>query len=263
MPDVIAGLLRTSYTGHTLLYTQSTGSTNDDAKELSASYPEGTVFIAEIQSSGKGRIGRDWSSPPGGVFMSVLLRPAILPSRVPALSLVAGYSVAKAIRDGLGLDAQVKWPNDVLVDGRKICGILCEMRAELDRVADVVVGIGVNANLAVDALPPCVRETGTSLRELLGRTVDRNSLIADILNHLESAYGEFLVSGLTTLGPRITELCAFLGRPVVMRNLTARDQGETHGTLQGIDSQGRVLLSTPGGNVKSFSAGDLSLRPAP
>ncbi len=195
--------------------------------------------------------------------MSILLRPAIPPSKAPVLSLVAGYSVATALRDELDLDARVKWPNDVLVGGRKVCGVLCEMRAEPDRVAEIVVGIGVNANLDPDAFPPEVRGTATSLKALLGHAVDRNRLIAGILNRLEESYREFLSSGLGTLTQRIVDACAFIGEPVVLRRLTAADQGETSGTFQGIDEEGRAILRLPGGKTAVFSAGDLSLRQAP
>jgi BirA family biotin operon repressor/biotin-[acetyl-CoA-carboxylase] ligase len=263
MPDVVAGLLRTSFVGRTILCAPTTGSTNEDAKALAGNSTEGTVFIAETQSGGKGRIGRSWSSPPGGIFMSVLLKPSILPSRLPALSLVAGYSVARAIRDCLDLDARVKWPNDVLVDGLKVCGILCEMRAEVDRVEDVVVGIGVNANLDIATLPPEVRETATTLGAQSGREVDRNRLIAAILNRLEPSYKELVASGLDALAPRIVETCAFLGQPVALRNLTASDGAETLGIFQGIDREGMAILKLHGGETRAFPAGDLSLRPAP
>jgi BirA family biotin operon repressor/biotin-[acetyl-CoA-carboxylase] ligase len=259
MPQVISTHLRTSFVGRTMLYAQATGSTNDDARALSEGRPEGTVFIAETQSAGKGRIGRSWSSPPGGIFMSVLLRPSILPSAAPALSLVAGYSVARAIRDTLDLDARVKWPNDVLVNDLKVSGILCEMRAEPDRVADVIVGIGVNANMDVEALPAELRGSATSLKTL-GRPVDRNRLVASILNRLEESYREFLASGLGTLAPSIVETCAFLGRPVVLTDLTAGDHSETQGTFLGIDREGRALLKLVDGETRAFSAGDLSLR---
>lgn len=263
MPEVIARYLRTSFVGRTMLYTSTTGSTNDDAKALAADYPEGTVFVAESQSGGKGRIGRRWSSPPGGVSMSVLLRPKIPPSGAPALSLVAGYAVAMAIRDRLDLDARMKWPNDVLVGVRKVCGVLCEMRAEAGRVAEVIAGIGINANTGPDELPPEVRDSAASLKVLAGRTVNRNRLIADVLGHLEIAYRDFLSRGLEGLVPKIMAVCAFLGEPVSVRNLTAADHGEVLGVFQGIDVEGRALLKLPGGETRTLAAGDLSLRVHP
>jgi len=263
MPCVIAGHLETSYIGRVMLHASATGSTNDDAKTLGAVYPDGAVFLAEVQSGGKGRIGRRWASLPGGIFMSVLLRPQIPPSRAPALSLVAGYAVATAIRESLDLDARVKWPNDVLVDGRKVCGILCEMRAEPDRVTEVVAGIGINANFEQDDLPSEVRDSATSLKTLARRPVDRNRLIADVLNRFEPCYQAFLSSGLEGLVPRIVDVCAFLGELVALKNLTAADQTETVGIYQGVDCDGRAVLRLPGGESRAFSAGDLSLRACP
>ncbi len=263
MPDVIHGHLRTSFLGRTIFYSPSTASTNEDAKMLDDSCPDGTLLVAETQTGGKGRIGRHWSSPRGGIFMSALLRPPIQPSRVPSLSIVAGYSVATAIRETLGLDARLKWPNDVLIDGRKVCGILCEMRAEPDRAPLVVVGIGVNANLDVGDLPEEVREAAASLKSLLERDVDRSQMIAAILNRFEPAYRDFLENGLSSLAPHIQEISAFVGEPVVLRNLTATGGGEIHGTFLGIDPDGRALVKTPGGESLAFSAGDLSLRSRP
>lgn len=248
--------LETSFLGRTILYAPSTVSTNEDAKSLGSDYPEGTVFLAGTQSGGKGRIGRQWSSPPGGVFMSAVLRPAISPERIPALSLVAGYCVAAEVRDAVGLDALLKWPNDVLVDNRKVCGILCEMRSGSSRLAEVVVGIGVNANVDACDLP----DTAASLKSLAGRDVDVRGLIAGILNRFEVSYLGFLEHGLSHLEPGIQELCAFLDEIVVVRNMTAADQLETQGIFRGIDREGRALVEIPGGETRAFSAGDLSLR---
>lgn len=262
MPHVIAGYLKTSFMGRTIMHAPATESTNEDAKDLARGYRGGTVFIAETQSGGKGRIGRHWSSPPGGIWMSVLLRPQILPAKVPGLVLVAGYAVVTAIRETLNLNARLKWPNDILVEGRKVCGILCEMRAELDCVTDVVAGIGINANLRQEDLPPEVRDTAASLKVLLGRVVDRNKLIAEVLNRLETHYSTFMVSGLRQLSQGIGAVSAFTGETVTLSNLTASDQAETTGTFMGIDAEGQAVLQVPGGESRAFSAGDLSLRKA-
>src|SRR5262249_51148011 len=115
---------------------------------------EGTTVIAETQTAGRGRLGRRWHSPPGlNVYASVILRPALPPSEVPQVALVAGLATARAVAAATGLDARVKWPNDVLLDGRKVAGILTEMEAELERVRFVIVGIGVNVNAAAETFP--------------------------------------------------------------------------------------------------------------
>jgi biotin-(acetyl-CoA carboxylase) ligase len=125
--EAIASEIRTRFLGRNIVYSPETGSTNEDAKALGLHHPEGTVFLAAAQTGGKGRLGRTWSSPPGGIYMSLVLRPTTAPESIPLVSIVAGYSVAMAIREVTGLPAMLKWPNDVLVEGRKVCGILCEM----------------------------------------------------------------------------------------------------------------------------------------
>jgi len=260
IPDDILRSLHTRTIGRTLFCAQETGSTNNDAKDMAGESPDGAVFMAEVQNLGKGRIGRTWSSPPGGVYMSILLKPDIPPSQAPGLALVAGYAVASTLRSLFGLDARVKWPNDVLVGGKKVCGVLCEMRAEADRVADIVVGIGINANVEIKGLPAATRETAASLNDLIGRTVDRSLLIANVLNSFEAAYEEYLRSGMESLARRITEIAAYLGQEVTVKNLTAAHSAETTGTFLGIDPQGRAVLKLPGGEGVAVSAGDLSLR---
>lgn len=265
-PDQIQASLVTSFLGRAILYTRETGSTNDDAKLLAGEsspdeLPEGTVLIADTQSRGKGRLGRSWQSPPGGIFMSIILRPRVSPSRVPALSIVVGFAVASAIKDVLGLFAEVKWPNDVLIAGRKVAGVLCEMRAELDVTSVVVAGIGVNANFDLEVLPPLLRDKTTSLSWELGRPVDRNSLVASVLNTLEPLYMEFLGGGLSRLLPRVEKVLAYTGMPVRIQNTSPGSPEVSEGILEGIDPDGRLILGLPDGSRRYFSAGDLSLRP--
>ncbi|MGE5579130.1 MAG: biotin--[acetyl-CoA-carboxylase] ligase [Bacillota bacterium] len=126
-PKAIGAQLRTRFLGRNIVYTPETGSTNEDAKALGGRHPEGTVFLSAVQIGGKGRLGRAWSSPPGGIYMSLTLRPDPVPPSIPVVSIVAGYAVTRAIREVTGLAAALKWPNDVLVQGKKVCGILCEM----------------------------------------------------------------------------------------------------------------------------------------
>ena len=259
-PDAIASALRTKFMGRTISYSQTTISTNDDAKAGGAGRPDGTLFVTEAQTGGKGRIGRRWSSPPGGIFMSIALRPGVVPPLLPALSIVAGYCVASAIRDDLGLDASLKWPNDVLVGGRKVCGILCESVLTTREAPLVVVGIGVNANLDIAGLPLAVQETASSLAAFLGHPVDRDMLVAAILNRFEPAYVDFLDNGLQNLIPQIQRLAAFVGQTVTIGKVTTADISSTKGIFRGIDGQGRAIVETPGGERIAFSAGDLSLR---
>ena len=256
----IASGLHTKSMGRTVVYFQSTGSTNDDAKSMGARYPDGTLFITEVQTGGKGRIGRLWSSPPGGIFMSLALRPEAVPPSLPTLSIAAGYCVASTIREDLGLDAALKWPNDVLVSGRKVCGILCESTLPPGEAPLVVVGIGVNANLDVDRFPPEVQKTASSLAALQGHPVDREMLIAAILDRFEPAYMDFLDNGLANLTPQIGRIAAFVGQRITIGKVTMADSSSTEGIFRGIDAQGRAIVEIPGGERVAFSAGDLSLK---
>jgi BirA family biotin operon repressor/biotin-[acetyl-CoA-carboxylase] ligase len=157
--------------------------------------PEGAVAVAEEQSEGRGRLGRSWHAPPRtSVLVSVLLRPQIEPARLPELSLVAGGAVAEAIADVTGIDPTIRFPNDVLIDGRKVAGILAESSE-----GRVVLGIGVNANQTVDQLPMDAQTEPTSLRLVVGEPVDRPALLAAILLRVERAYDAWLARETSTL----------------------------------------------------------------
>lgn len=261
IPQEIAANLTTSTLGRKIFYTPRTGSTNDDAKSLADSAPDGTAVIAETQTKGKGRLGRKWESPGGGIFLSLILKPEIPPFRVPGLSLVVGCAVAKTLQSDFGLEALVKWPNDILVSNRKIAGILCEMRAELDRVSHVIVGTGLNANVSTSDMPEGIRETSTSVAGSLGRPVNRSLLIAKLLNKLEPCYLQFIEYGLESFLPEIEEILAYMGNPVMIQNAAFGSRETQHGILRGLDKEGRLILLTSSGAIRTFTAGDVSLRP--
>ena len=179
-PDAVRPLLRGRF-GHVYRYEELCASTQ---RLLRDDDEEGAVAVAEEQSEGRGRLGRNWHAPAGtSVLVSVLLRPPIEPSRLPELSLVAGGAVAEAVADLTGIDPVIKFPNDVLVAGKKVAGILAESSE-----GRVVLGIGVNANQTADQLPADAQTEPTSLRIELGEPVDRAALLAAILSRLELAY---------------------------------------------------------------------------
>jgi BirA family biotin operon repressor/biotin-[acetyl-CoA-carboxylase] ligase len=179
-PDAVRPLLRGRF-GHIYRYEELCASTQH---LLRADDPEGAIAVAEEQSEGRGRLGRSWHAPRGtSVLVSILLRPAVEPPRLPELSVVAGGAVAEAIGEATGLEPAIKFPNDVLVGGRKVAGILAE--AGDGRVA---LGIGVNANQTAEQLPREVQTEATSLRIELGRPVERAALLAALLMRLELAY---------------------------------------------------------------------------
>jgi BirA family transcriptional regulator, biotin operon repressor / biotin---[acetyl-CoA-carboxylase] ligase len=186
-PEVVEPLLRGRF-GRPYLYFERCESTQ---RELGAESPEGAVAVAEEQTAGRGRLGRRWQAPAGtSVLVSINLRPTIQVARLPELSLVAGRGTAEAIEEETGIRPEVHFPNDVLIGGRKVAGILAEVRE--DRV---VLGIGINVNLAKGDLPRDVPKPATSLLVESGRHVDRAALLAALLAHLEARYAEWLAGG--------------------------------------------------------------------
>ena len=259
-PSRIYKHLRTRALGRHIRYTFTTASTNDDAKCLAAGSPDGTLVICETQTKGKGRLGRQWESPRGGIFMSLILKPQIQPTLLPPLSLVVGYATATAL-SRFGLQAVAKWPNDVLAKGRKLSGILCEIGAAQGKLEYVVVGIGINANISTAQMPSAVRHRSTSILDQTGRRVDRNLVIAEVLSRFEPVYLKFLESGIGALIPEIQGSMVYVGSSVVISNRAMGSDETYSGVLQGLDEHGRLLLRTCSGEIQAFAAGDLSLRP--
>ncbi|MFT4109345.1 biotin--[acetyl-CoA-carboxylase] ligase [Propionicimonas sp.] len=228
----------------------STGSTNADlAAAARAGAPSGTVLVSDHQSAGRGRFARVWEAPAGtSLAMSVLLRPpAALPSeRWLWLPLVAGLAVAEGIGIGCGPAAEVKWPNDVLIGGRKVCGILCE-RVDAGEPAAAILGMGLNTTLGEDELPV---PTATSL-VLAGAEVDPTGVAAAVLAALGRWYTRWLAAD--DLRAEYAARCSTVGRPV--RVEVSRDQ-VVEGTATGVDDAGRLLVEVAG-RVRSFAAGDV------
>jgi len=242
--------------GRRLVCVESTRSTNDDAAERArGGEPEGTVVIAEAQTAGRGRLGRSWVSVRGlNLYLSVILRPAIVPAAAPQLSLVAGLAAAGAI-EAEGLEARIKWPNDVLVGGRKACGILTELEAEADRVGFVVVGIGVNLNSTLAHFPSELHAKATSLYLAGGRRVERARFAARLLAQLEERYERFLAAGFAALAQEWNARSALTGRSV---RITGVASESVWGTCTGIDTDGALLLERDGVSQRML-AGDVTI----
>ena len=216
---------------------------------------EGTIVIAEAQTAGRGRLGRTWHSPPGAnLYCSIILRPALAPDVVPQVALVAGLGVAEAI-EGVGLAAALKWPNDVLVGGRKVVGILTEMEAELERVRVVIIGIGVNVNAQPGDFPPYLRDKATSLAIAAGRPIDRLQLTARMLASLERVYGRFLDGGFPALRDEWNRRAALTGRQVTV-TVSGTDVA---GEVVGIDEDGALRLVDRTGGVHRILAGEVTI----
>ena len=239
---------------------ESTGSTNADLARMALddpALPDGFVLLADAQTAGKGRQGRSWSSPPGsGLTFSVLLKPEVTPLRASTLPLVAGLAVARAV-EGLapGCGVGIKWPNDLHAAGRKLCGILCEMRAEGDSVRHVVVGIGLNVNIAASAMPPEITATATSLEILTGHRFDRDEVLDVILRSLDETYRFWLDAGFAALLGEIAERDILRGRPVAVEC----GSRIVSGTVAGIAEDGALLVRLTDGVVEPVYSGDAHL----
>lgn len=257
-PWEVAPYLTTAVIGHRMEYHASVGSTNDVAKSLAKEgAPEGLVVVAEEQQSGKGRRGRSWSSPFGrGVWSSTVLRPDLPPYEAPKVALWTALATVRAIEEVTGLAPEVKWPNDVLVHHKKVCGILVEMDAEIDRIRFVVIGVGINANLEMQDIPEEARPHASSLMMELGSPVDRRRLLAGLLNHLEVLYEQWQAEGFGSLLESIRARTGMLGTRVVVMEASHTWEG----TARDISADGALLVEADDGTVRPVYAAEVSIR---
>ena len=192
IPQEVQGELFTKYIGKEIYYFPELKSTNIMAKEKALhraeEINEGTLIIAERQSAGKGRLGREWFSPAGGIWLSIILYPQLPPSYIPRITLMTAVAVVKAIKMCTQIESQIKWPNDILINKKKVCGILTEMSAELDIINWIVVGIGINVNIDHREFPEDIHENTISLKEVLGKVVLRVKLVQIFLQEFEKYY---------------------------------------------------------------------------
>lgn len=266
LPGEIQCGLAANVIGNRIYHYPAVGSTNDEARSLAErGEPEGTVVVAEGQHDGRGRLGRTWLSPAGtGVYLSVILRPPIAPQQAPRLTLVAGLAVARAVRSTCGLPALIKWPNDILLEGRKVAGILTEMRAEVERLGYVVIGVGTNVNLRAADFPAFLKDAATSLREEAGRPVSRVAYARSLLEEMDTLYGRFLAGGYPELLQEYRKYCTVLGQGVQV----ITPEGETvEGVAADVGEDGALVLERLDGRRQQFLCGEVSVRrsgsPAP
>jgi BirA family transcriptional regulator, biotin operon repressor / biotin---[acetyl-CoA-carboxylase] ligase len=242
--------------GCTIHYCESIDSTNTAAYQLAVEgAPEGSVVIAEAQTKGRGRLGRSWTSPPfRNLYLSIVLRPAMAAADAPQLGLVTGLATAEAARDWCAR-AVIKWPNDVLVDGRKLAGILTEMDAADGRVRFVIVGIGVNLNTAVHEFPDELRDKAIGLATAAGAPIDRVAFAIRLLSHLEQRYDRFLRDGFDAIAPAWESLSCVTGRHVQI------DSGDQRygGIVIGIAHDGSLRLRDEHGAETRVIAGDVTV----
>ena len=248
--------LRSRRFGQRLRHFAVTGSTQDEARRLAeAGEPEGTLVVAEEQRAPRGRLGRSYFTPQGGLWFSLLLRPRRPPEEMILLSLLTAVGVHQAIEEVTGLRPTVRWPNDLLIDGRKTVGILVELAGDQDLLRYAVVGVGVNVNLAEADFPPELRPIATSLRQALGKEVSRVPLLQRILERLETLYHRYLSAGPRPILEAWRALPTLLGRRIVVEEL-----GETwEGTAVDLDDHGALLVRTDQGALRRLLAADVRI----
>jgi len=257
-PSEVREGLRTRVFGHQIAYHQETSSTQDVAQSLARQgSPEGTTIIAERQTGGKGRIGRAWTSLPGNIAFSIILRPGIHPSQAAKFTIIAGVGVAQAIQQTSSVKPKLKWPNDVFIGKKKIGGILTEMSAETDRVNYIIIGIGLNVNTAQTDFPPEISEIAISIRTESGNQTPRVKLLQAILENLEQLCEEFTTSGFEPIRRKWISLSNTIGQKV---RVTNGDAYELEGTAVDMNPDGMLVVKKDDGTEHSIIAGDVSLR---
>lgn len=261
-PDVITleelrSQIDTVWAGKEVYYYDETDSTNIRAKQLGEEgAPHGTLAVADQQNAGRGRRGRGWESPRGSsIYMSILLRPDIPPVKAPMLTLVMALSVAEGLRECTGQDAMIKWPNDIVLNKKKLVGILTEMSTEIDYINHVVTGVGINVNM--EELPEEIRGKATSLRIEMGRIIKRSPIIAAIMRKFEKNYGLFLeTQNIEKMKDEYNSL--LVNREKEVRILGGKEEYNAYAL--GVNEKGELLVRCEDGTIEAIFAGEVSVR---
>lgn len=243
LPSEIKYRLRTRHLGEKLRYFSQVSSTNDELKKIADTEAEGALVVAEVQRGGRGRMARTWHSPFGGLWFSLLLRPKISAAEAPMLTLMTAVAVAKTIREFTGVEAVIKWPNDILVGGKKVAGILTEMVAEADRVNYLILGVGININVNLAKFPAALKKEAGSLMAEYGAPISRIDFLAHLLKVLEDEYDALTQGGFNRLLQEWRQLDGIKGRRVTVSTA----EGVAEGVAQGIDDEGNLIVKTNNG----------------
>ncbi len=233
-------------------------STQDKAKKFARrGLAEGTVITAETQTQGKGRLGRRWVSPKGGIWLSVILRPEITPMEVPKMTMIGSLAVAKAIAELTRMEVKLKWPNDVLIrpipgiEFKKVCGVLTEMVSEVSQVNYVITGLGINVN---NRIPPTLRATAISLKEAIGRNLPKQKLLRKVLEKFDKYYLDFRKQGMGPILKECKGISAVLDKEVKIECADRIIEGKA----LDIDEYGALIVETEDGK-KRVVAGDVTI----
>lgn len=261
-PDILTYIeveeyLHTEYIGRNIRYFETIDSTNIKAKEIAYESEEGTVVISEEQTLGRGRLGRSWVSPKGkGIWMSILLKPKIDPMKVAKITQIGAAAVSLAIQD-LGIESSIKWPNDIVINGKKVCGILTEMSCELNMINYVIMGVGINVNLDSEDFQGEVSKVGTSLKIETGEKINRKELLGLFLNRFEELYIPFVEKNDFSNTLKICrEKSILIGKEVKL----IRASEERKGKVVGLNDDGELEVDYGNGVVENVLSGEVSVR---
>ncbi len=255
--DLLARLGKTKTIGRDIRVFEQTTSTNDVVEKLARDgVREGVVVFAESQTRGRGRLGRKWLSPARkGLWFSILLRPNLRPQETTQLTVASAVALRRAIASETGLSVGIKWPNDVLVAGKKAAGILTEMSAELDKVRYATLGIGIDVNLGAADFPSELRKLATSLRIEAGAPVSRAALATAILRELDRVYSDICAGKFSAIADEWEEHCATIGNNVAVQI----GDRKIRGRAESLDNDGALLLRTEHGRLEPIFGGDVTI----
>lgn len=260
-PDIINEMrireyMNTKWMGKNIIYLPVTDSTNTQAKRLGEEGAEhGTLVVTQCQTAGRGRRGRSWESPEGNIYFTFILRPDVEVSRASMITLVSALALAKAIEKVTGLNTQIKWPNDVVANGKKLCGILTESSTDLEYINYVVVGIGINVNQT--SFPAELTDKASSLLLELGHSVNRGAVLGEFLNRFEAYYEIFIeTEDMSELIDTYNELLVNCGREV---KIIEKDRERILKAI-GIDKNGGLIVENSEGVRESIISGEVSVR---
>lgn len=242
--------------GQEIFFYEKVVSTNTIAFDLAEKAKEGAVVIAESQEKGKGRLGRIWISPPGvNIYISIILRPEIEHKDITLITIMASVACATALRRTTGLDISIKWPNDLMASGKKLGGILTELKTDQIKIACAIIGIGINVNIDITEFPEDVREIATSVKNETGKPYPREDIVAEILNEMNKWYKILNDTDKKTLLSEWQRLTSTLGKDIVV----IVGQNRYEGFAEAIDDEGMLILRLPSGEYKKISSGDLTI----
>jgi BirA family biotin operon repressor/biotin-[acetyl-CoA-carboxylase] ligase len=255
--DLLARLGKTKVIGRDIQVFEETTSTNDVIEKLARDgVKEGAVVFAESQTRGRGRLGRKWVSPAHkGLWFSILLRPNLRPQEATQLTVASATALRRAIETETGLKPEIKWPNDILIGGKKVAGILTELSAEVDRVKHLILGIGVDVNLDAGELPAELRKTATSLKIETGETISRAELAVAVLRELDFDYARICGGKFSVVADEWEAHCATIGKNVTVHI----GDRKIRGRAESLDDDGALLVRTEHGHLERIIGGDVTL----